>query len=37
MEPGPEMGAVLDRLTEAVLDDPALNEATTLLELARQR
>lgn len=37
LEPGPEIGAVLDRLIEAVLDDPALNEASTLLELARQR
>jgi putative nucleotidyltransferase with HDIG domain len=37
MSAGPEIGAVLDRLTEAVLDDPALNEASALLELARQR
>ena len=37
MSAGPEIGAVLDRLTEAVLEDPALNEASTLLELARQR
>lgn len=37
LEPGPEIGAVLDRLIDAVLDDPALNEASTLLELARQR
>lgn len=36
LPPGPEIGAVLDRLTEAVLDDPALNEASTLVELARQ-
>jgi hypothetical protein len=37
MVPGPEIGAVLDRLTEAVLDDPSLNRREALLELARQR
>jgi hypothetical protein len=37
MEPGPEIGAVLDRLTEAVLDDPGLNDRSRLLALARQR
>ena len=37
MQPGPEIGAVLDRLTEAVLDDPSLNRREALLELARQR
>jgi putative nucleotidyltransferase with HDIG domain len=37
MEPGPEIGAVLDRLTEAVLDDPRLNDRASLLALARQR
>ena len=37
MQPGPEIGAVLDRLTEAVLDDPSLNRREKLLELARQR
>lgn len=37
MQPGPEVGALLDRLTELVLDDPALNERSTLLDLARQR
>ena len=37
MRPGPEIGAVLDRLTEAVLDDPSLNRRETLLDLARQR
>ena len=35
--PGPELGAVLERLTEAVLDDPSRNERSILLELARQR
>ena len=37
MQPGPEIGAVLDRLTEAVLDDPRLNDRSSLLALARQR
>ena len=37
MRPGPDIGAVLDRLTEAVLDDPSLNRRETLLELARER
>ena len=37
MEPGPDVGALLERLTELVLDDPALNERSTLLDLARQR
>ena len=37
MQPGPEIGAVLDRLTEAVLDDPGLNDRSSLLALARQR
>jgi len=37
MQPGPEIGAVLDRLTEAVLDDPGLNERSTLLDMARGR
>lgn len=37
MPPGPEIGALLERLTEAVLDDPSLNEPARLLELARQR
>lgn len=37
MAPGPEIGAVLDLLAEAVLDDPSLNERWTLLALARQR
>ena len=37
MVPGPEIGAVLDRLTELVLDDPSQNRRDILLERARQR
>jgi len=37
MRPGPELGRVLERLTEAVLDDPSLNDRATLLEMARER
>ena len=37
MAPGPEIGAILERLTEAVMDDPSLNRRDALLELARQR
>lgn len=37
MQPGPEIGAILDRLVEAVLDDPSLNRREMLLDLARQR
>ncbi|MCC6619003.1 MAG: hypothetical protein IT341_08185 [Chloroflexi bacterium] len=37
LEPGPQIGALLERLTELVLDDPTRNERTTLLELARAR
>jgi len=33
--PGPEIGLLLDRLTEAVLDDPRLNEPARLLAMAR--
>ena len=33
--PGPLVGELLDRLLEAVLDDPALNQRDRLLELAR--
>ena len=33
--PGPLLGAVLDRLLEAVVDDPALNDRPTLLLLAQ--
>jgi tRNA nucleotidyltransferase (CCA-adding enzyme) len=32
---GPELGAVLGRLLDAVLADPSLNRRDTLLELAR--
>ncbi len=34
--PGPEVGRLLRALLERVLDDPALNERGTLLELARR-
>ncbi len=37
MQPGPEIGAVLDRLTEIVLDDPSQNRRDILLERARRR
>jgi tRNA nucleotidyltransferase (CCA-adding enzyme) len=37
MKPGPEIGAVLDRLTEIVLDDPSQNRRDILLAHARQR
>jgi hypothetical protein len=33
--PGPRLGRILDRLTDRVVDDPALNDRTTLLALAR--
>jgi putative nucleotidyltransferase with HDIG domain len=35
LEPGPEVGRLLDVLLQAVLDDPARNERSTLLRLAR--
>jgi poly(A) polymerase/tRNA nucleotidyltransferase (CCA-adding enzyme) len=35
IEPGPIVGRLLDRLLEAVLDDPALNQQERLVELAR--
>jgi tRNA nucleotidyltransferase (CCA-adding enzyme) len=35
IRPGPIIGRLLDRLLEAVLDDPRRNERETLLELAR--
>lgn len=34
LQPGPRLGALLRRLLARVLDDPALNERTRLLELA---
>jgi len=34
---GPEIGAILDRLTELVLDDPSQNRRETLLDHARRR
>jgi len=34
--PGPRVGRILGGLTEAVLDDPSLNEPSRLLELARE-
>jgi tRNA nucleotidyltransferase (CCA-adding enzyme) len=37
MPPGPEIGAVLDRLTEIVLDDPTQNRREILLDHARGR
>jgi tRNA nucleotidyltransferase/poly(A) polymerase len=37
LAPGPEVGAILDRLTELVLEDPSRNDRATLLELARGR
>ena len=37
MAPGPEIGAVLDRLTEIVLDDPTQNRRDILLDHARRR
>ena len=35
MAAGPEIGEILDRLTEVVLDDPSRNEREALLALAR--
>ena len=37
MTPGPEIGAVLDRLTEIVLEDPSQNRRDVLLDHARRR
>jgi len=34
MPPGPELGRLLDRLLDAVLDDPSLNTRETLLAMA---
>jgi len=36
LEAGPRIGRILERLTEAVIDDPSLNERDRLLELARR-
>jgi tRNA nucleotidyltransferase (CCA-adding enzyme) len=36
MPPGPEVGRMLERLLEATLDDPAVNQKEQLLSLARQ-
>lgn len=36
LAPGPEIGRILARLMEAVLDDPARNERDALLALARE-
>jgi hypothetical protein len=36
LSPGPEVGRILDRLLEAVLDDPSRNDRPTLLRLARE-
>jgi len=35
IQPGPQMGAVLDRLLAMVVDDPSLNRRELLLERAR--
>lgn len=36
LEPGPQIGILLDQLLQAVLEDPALNEREKLLEIARR-
>jgi tRNA nucleotidyltransferase/poly(A) polymerase len=36
VEPGPEVGRLLDILLQAVLDDPSKNEPSALLRLARE-
>jgi tRNA nucleotidyltransferase (CCA-adding enzyme) len=36
LKPGPRFGRILDALLDRVLEDPALNRADTLLELARE-
>ena len=35
LKPGPQLGRILDALLERVIEDPALNDAPTLLLLAR--
>jgi poly(A) polymerase/tRNA nucleotidyltransferase (CCA-adding enzyme) len=37
LAPGPELGALLERLTELVIEDPSRNERAILLGLARRR
>ncbi len=37
LEPGPRLGAILERLLEAVIEDPALNDRPTLLMLAQSQ
>jgi tRNA nucleotidyltransferase/poly(A) polymerase len=37
MQPGPEIGAILERLTDLVIEDPTRNERSALLALARER
>ncbi len=37
MKPGPELGRLLDHLTELVLEDPSRNRRSILLDLARGR
>jgi poly(A) polymerase/tRNA nucleotidyltransferase (CCA-adding enzyme) len=36
LEPGPEVGRLLDALLQAVIEDPGLNERDALLRIARQ-
>ena len=36
LPPGPEVGRILDRLTELALDDPSVNRRSTLLDIARE-
>lgn len=36
MKPGPQMGTVINRLVELVLEDPTLNEKGVLLQIAQQ-
>lgn len=35
LDPGPRIGAILDRLLQAVIEDPSRNERETLLAMAR--
>jgi tRNA nucleotidyltransferase (CCA-adding enzyme) len=36
IKPGPEMGKILNKIKDMIVDDPSLNEKDTLLELVRQ-